>query len=231
MAQDPQEAEEIAGICHAVLLNTGVPDREKFHACTLAGMRANELGIPVVLDPVGAGASRFRIQELDKLLTKVHFAVVRCNEEEARALLHIWNGKSGGVESGISAGPEEQMELAQKLSKACQCTAFVSGKEDAVSDGERTELLDGGNIRTARITGGGCMLSALCALLCGAGVPAFDAALTAGRLWRKSAGLAAERVNRTKGAGIGSYQAFLFDAVEVCFYRDRREFQPQKEDT
>ena len=72
MGQDPEEAEEIARLCQAVLLNTGVPDERKFQACILAGKTANMLGHPVVLDPVGAGASVFREKGLRKLLQEVH---------------------------------------------------------------------------------------------------------------------------------------------------------------
>lgn len=218
MAQDPEEVQDIAALCQAVLLNTGVPDREKFRACVLAGERANELGIPVILDPVGAGASPFRLQELEQLAKKVRLSLIRCNQEEAKALLHIWNGRSKGVESGADLGQGEQKGLAVSLSKAYGCAVLVSGRQDAVSDGERTELLAGGDGRIARITGGGCMLSALCALLCGAGIPAYEAALTAGRLWRRSAELAGKAAG-----GIGSFQAALFDAAEQCFYREMQE--------
>ena len=63
MAQDEQEVEEITAICQATLLNTGVPDERKIRSCILAGKCANRLGHPVVLDPVGAGASKFRMPQ------------------------------------------------------------------------------------------------------------------------------------------------------------------------
>ena len=223
MAQDPEEVRESAAICQAVLLNTGVPDRKKFRACILAGERANELEIPVILDPVGAGASRFRLRELEQLTDRVSLTLIRCNQEEAKAMLHIWNGKSGGVESGARLDQEEHRELARRLAEAYHCTALVSGRMDAVSDGKNVEMLQGGDSQTARLTGGGCMLSALCALLCGARISPYEAALTAGRLWRRSAALAAEAMDRGKHEGIGSFQVRLFDAVEQCFYRSLRE--------
>ena len=77
MAQDEQEAAEITTFCQGTLLNTGVPDEAKIRACILAGKRANQLGHPVVLDPVGVGGSSFRRRELRKLLDHVHPAVVR----------------------------------------------------------------------------------------------------------------------------------------------------------
>ena len=72
MAQDEQEAAEITTFCQGTLLNTGVPDEAKIRACILAGKRANQLGHPVVLDPVGVGGSSFRRRELRKLLDHVH---------------------------------------------------------------------------------------------------------------------------------------------------------------
>lgn len=241
MAQDPEEVCEIVRICQAVLLNTGVPDREKIHACILAGEQANELGIPVVLDPVGAGASRFRLEGLKRLTERVRPTLIRCNQEEAKALLHSFAGNSGGVESGADLSRSEQKALAEALAKEYRCAVLVTGREDAVSDGERTEFLGGGDDRIARITGGGCMLSALCGLLCGVGrniFTDFEAALAAGRLWRESAALAGRRADsqalfryrEEKGqavaperglwsqrGGIGSFQTQLFDAVEECF--------------
>lgn len=222
MAQAPEEVEEITALCQALLLNTGVPSKEKIRSCVLAGKKANILGIPVVLDPVGAGASRFRAEQLELLTKKVRFSIIRCNQEEAKALLHIWEGRSGGVESGVDVEEQEQLALAERLALDYGCTAFVSGKRDAVSDGKESRILEGGSRWLARLTGGGCMLSALCALMCGLGMTPYEAALTAGRLWRESAALA-ERQTEAAGAGIGTFQAKLFDAVEELFYRGEKE--------
>ena len=106
MGQDEQEVEEITSFCHGTLLNTGVPDIAKIQACILAGQKANALGHPVVLDPVGAGASTFRRKELQKLLQAVHPTAVRCNQEEAVVLCSLLSDtdspkKHGGVESSL----------------------------------------------------------------------------------------------------------------------------------
>ena len=199
-------------------LNTGVPDAEKMRACVISGERANELGIPVVLDPVGAGASAFRLRELEKLTHSVRMALIRCNQEEAKALLHIWNGASGGVESGVTESVEEQTDLARKLTEAYRCAVLVSGPRDVVAEVGMSEVLTGGDARLSRITGGGCMLSALCALLCGAEADPWEAARTAGALWRSCAEWA-DRESRKTSGGIGTFHMRLFDAVERYFYR------------
>lgn len=216
MAQDPDEAAEITAFCHATLLNTGVPDKEKFSACILSGKRANELGHPVILDPVGGGASRFRREHMEELLKNVQMTAIRCNQEEACALLHMQSHNLGGVESAVSLGEQEQIQLALKLAKAYHCTVLVSGIVDVVSDGEQSEALSGGDTRIRRITGSGCMLSALCALFCATGIPAYDAVSTAGIVWKKCSAKAGSMADRT-GGGIGSFHMYLFDALDrIC---------------
>lgn len=246
MAQAPEEVEEITGLCQATLLNTGVPDGEKFRACMLAGKRANALEHAVVLDPVGAGASRFRRRELERLLGQVKPTVIRCNQEEACALLSMKcartdgkedgragapeSGQADGVEHAQSCGVESSVamdernltQLAEELARAYGCTVLVSGVEDAVSDGQKTRLLTGGDPRIARITGSGCMLSALCALFCGAELAPFDAAEQAGTLWKECSGEAGIRTDRD-GGGMGSFHRYLFDALDRSCHESRRE--------
>lgn len=151
MAQAPEEVEEVTSFCQATLLNTGVPDEAKFKACVLAGKRANALGHPVVLDPVGAGASRFRQKGLEQILSQVKVSIIRCNQEEACTLLRMKNKNSnsfgetemtdeespkipikrtaGGVESQIDLEDSKLRMLAGQLSEAYSCTVLISGKK------------------------------------------------------------------------------------------------------
>ena len=231
MGQDPEEAEEIARLCQAVLLNTGVPDERKFQACILAGKTANALGHPVVLDPVGAGASAFREKGLRKLLTEVRPDVIRCNAEEAWTLYRwkkesteftgfsekMWTESqisSGGVDSSFSPDEEVQIHLAKGLAEAYGCTALVSGKMDVVSDGTRTQVLTGGSEKAAKLTGTGCMLSALCTLFCVEKGSIFEGTEKAAALWKKSQE-EAEKETKRLGRGMGTYHALLFDFLEA----------------
>ena len=230
MAQDPEEVEEITAFCQAVLLNTGLPDERKFEACILAGKRAEALGRPVVLDPVGVSASRFRRKWIKKLLEEMKVSIIRCNQEEACTLLQDLTGDEwllqkglpqkdrGGVESIVSLKETELRELACRLGKTCHCTVLISGRADVVSDGSRTEIITGGDERMRRITGSGCMLSALCALFCGYGWETFDAAQRASRLWKGCARRAGEKTD-CAGKGIGSFHCCLLDAVEISCQR------------
>ena len=234
MAQHPEEVAEITAICQATLLNTGVPDEEKFQTCILAGKRANALGHPVILDPVGVGASAFRKREMQKLLEQVRMSVIRCNQEEAYTLLSLGEQQtevtkheaeyiSGGVESAIWEDAETVKLLALRLAKRYNCTVLISGVTDIVSDGIRLEMLSGGDPRMRRITGSGCMLSALCALFCGTGLPVFDAVCAAGEVWKRSSGQAGRCTDRQSG-GIGSFRVHLFDALDqICHEQDKFE--------
>ena len=222
MAQDAAEVEEITALCDATLLNTGVPSPEKFRACTLAGVRANGLGHPVVLDPVGAGASAFRRSQLGALLEQVRPTIIRCNQEEAAALLGLRQESglylaSGGVESGLAASEEAACALAAQLAQAAGCTVLMTGETDVVTDGTTLDTLHGGDACIRRITGGGCMLSALCALFCGGGVAAFDAARLAGQFWRDCAAQAGKRVGQGQ---IGTFHMALFDAVSAAVWKE-----------
>lgn len=222
MAQDEQEAAEITAFCHGTLLNTGVPDAAKIRSCILAGKRANQLGHPVVLDPVGVGGSIFRQRELKSLLEQVQPSVIRCNQEEAAVLCSFLSGKEndfshGGVESGLHMNPQDLQTLAQTAARLYHCTFFITGKTDVVSDGTQTIFLSGGDPRLCRITGGGCMLSALCALFCCSGASAFEAACTAGRIWKEISEEAGKRTDQD-GRGIGSFHTALMDFTEQKIY-------------
>ena len=169
MGQNEKEVAEITGFCQGTLLNTGVPDEAKINACILAGKKANELKHSVVLDPVGIGASTFRQKAIKNLLAQVHPDLIRCNQEEAAVLCSLFSDSvtpvsHGGVESALHLTESDVCSTAKQTANLFQTTVLITGAMDVVSDGENTQLLTGGDSRICRITGGGCMLSALCSL-------------------------------------------------------------------
>ena len=104
------------------------------------------------------------------------------------------------------------------------CTVLITGKEDVVSDGKQTQILTGGDSRIRRITGGGCMLSALCTLFLCTDTSAFDAVRAAGALWRETALEAGRRTDAEK-SGIGSFHIHLFDVLEEkLMYTSKHKF-------
>ena len=82
--------------------------------------------------------------------------------------------QSGGVESSLELELEKARRLAVRLAKKYRCTVCMTGEQDVISDGERVKVISGGDGRICRITGSGCMLSALCALKCGDGTDSFE---------------------------------------------------------
>lgn len=236
MAQDIKEVEEITQITSATLLNMGVPSDEKIAAYIVAGKTANRLGHPVVFDPVGVGASKYRKSCAEEILKNVNPDIIRCNQEEARVLLGLNREiASNGVESSIKLTESEQEKTVIALANKFDTIAFISGRLDTISDGNIVLKIDGGDDRMRKVSGTGCMLSALCALFA-AGVYAaskteknvsyvadnensiinekyFYAAYSAGKVWKetaKSTGVLAD----INGEGIGTYHSMLFDELE-----------------
>lgn len=166
MAQAPEEMSFISAKAQAVVLNTGTPSEEKFRACLEAGTTANRLGIPVVLDPVGIGASPWRLGHVEALLRAVHPDLIRVNYGEACALLGNASAEQG-VDS-LSAGTHQRQRVAERLAEVLRCTVLLSATEDIVTDGEQTVSVTGGSDRMRRITGAGvcCRCSAERSLPC-----------------------------------------------------------------
>lgn len=230
MAQDKKEMEEITQISSATLINMGVPSDEKIAAYIVAGKTANRLGHPVVFDPVGVGASNYRKSCAEEILKNVNPDIIRCNQEEAKILLGL-NSEivSNGVESSIKLTEREQEKTAIALANKFDTIAFISGSLDTISDGNIVLKIDCGDSRMRRVSGTGCMLSALCALFA-AGMYAaseneknvsniednekyFYAAYSAGKVWKETAkntGFLAD----INGKGIGTYHSMLFDELE-----------------
>lgn len=205
MAQAVQEMEEIAARADAVVLNTGTPDEAKFAAARLAGQTANRRGVPVVLDPVGVGASRWRLAQAEALLQAVHPVILRLNAGEAAALLGM-QGAGHGVDS-LSA-PEPPERLAVRLAEKQRCVVLLSGAEDIVADAARIRRVPGGSPQMRAVTGAGCMLSVLCGAFAAVQPDAFAAAEEAARFWKACAARAAGCAR-----GPASFRLALLDAA------------------
>ena len=167
MADDPDEVAEIAALAGGVVLNIGTLRRQNLNAFYGAGREAARRGIPVVLDPVGAGASRLRTETARGLWKELPLASIRCNLSELRALL----GEGGGTR-GVDAAPEDLAASASLRERAAQIGALarraqtvvaVTGEVDYVTDGERVLSVAGGSALMTRVVGTGCALSAVVA--------------------------------------------------------------------
>jgi hydroxyethylthiazole kinase len=157
MAHAPQEVEEMARAASALVLNIGTLSDEWVEAMLAAGKAANGAGVPIVLDPVGAGATVYRTETAQTLARELSPAVVRGNAAEI-ATLAGQQAEIRGVEAvGAAAGPE----LAQQAAQALGCIAAVTGAVDYVSDDERAFAIANGHELMATVTGTGCMATAI----------------------------------------------------------------------
>ncbi len=213
MSDDPAEAEDIASLAAAVVLNLGTLSDRKLDAMLTAGKTANSLCRPVVLDPVGAGASRRRTEAAKTLLSRVKFSAVRGNVSEIRALSGELSPSGGvdAVEADLRTGDLPHAALARRFSEAYGTVTVLSGQTDIVTDGKRTALLHNGDVMMSRVTGTGCELTSLVAAFLAAGDDAFDGALTAAAVMGLSGEIAARRL--TPADGSGTYRAYIIDAV------------------
>ena len=211
MAQAPEEMEEIAAISNATVLNIGTPDKELFAACRLSGGFAAK-NQPVVLDPVGVGATAWRLQETERLLESFAPAIIRLNLGEARALLHR-AGEEQGVDSTAIASPEARMDCARALARERGVAVLLSGPEDVVADGTRGCRIPGGSAWMARVTGTGCMLSVLCGAFAAEEPDMFLAASLASAFWKVCAVKAENALS--SGQGAGAFRCALMDAASA----------------
>jgi hydroxyethylthiazole kinase len=206
MAHAREEVEEMVALAGALVLNIGTLSPHWIEAMLLAGKAANEHGVPVVLDPVGAGATRFRTETARKLLDEVKVAVLRGNQGEVATLVGV-DAEVRGVESIAAAG--EPADLARAAARNLGLVASVTGPVDHISDGDRVLAVGNGHKLLAAVTGTGCMSSAItgCFLAVARDQP-LDAA--AGAL--AAFGVAAE--DAAVGAkGPGSFHVGLYDAL------------------
>ena len=158
MAHAREEVAEMAAIAGAVVLNIGTLSPHWVEAMLIAGRVANERGIPVVLDPVGAGATTYRTETAKRILDEVDVTVLRGNAGEVATLVGV-DAEVRGVESIASGG--DPADLALQAGRQLGLVASVTGPVDHVSDGETVIAIANGHPMMAAITGTGCMSSAL----------------------------------------------------------------------
>jgi len=158
MAEAREEVAEMVAMAGALVLNIGTLRSEQVEAMVIAGRRANELKVPVVLDPVGAGATAYRTATSQRLLAELQISVIKGNGGEIGTLAGT-GGTVRGVDSqGISGDP---MDVCKRLAVGTGATVVMSGPTDIVTDGKRTVLVDNGHELMGRVSGTGCMASSL----------------------------------------------------------------------
>lgn len=205
MAHAPEEVEEMVGAAGALSLNLGTLTTAIVDVMLRAGRRANSAGVPVILDPVGAGATAFRTAQAHRLLSELRIACIRGNAGEIAALA----GQPGGVRGVDATGRIEGLERAARdLAGRTGATVAATGPVDLLTDGDRLLSIHNGHPLLARITGSGCMATAAVAAF--AAVEPDPLAAAAGGLLCFE--IAAERAAES-AAGPGTFRVALLDAL------------------
>lgn len=204
MADELSEVEEMVGICDALVLNIGTANERTIASMLKAGKAANAKGIPVVLDPVGVGATSFRRQSVAKLMEAISLSVIRGNMAEIKTIAGL-EAKSAGVDS--LEEERDGAKIALNLAKKLGCVIAITGKADSVSDGNVSYALENGDATLSNVTGTGCMSTSLIGSFLGASNNALASAV-AGILTMSIAGEIAD-----KSKGMGTFHTSLIDAI------------------
>jgi hydroxyethylthiazole kinase len=212
MAHAREEVEEMVGLAGALVLNIGTLTPDWVESMLAAGKRANQLGTPVILDPVGAGATRLRTDSARRILGEVRLAVVRGNASEVLALAGEGAG-ARGVDSTHDV--EEAASAAAELAGRLNTPVAITGEVDLVTDGKAVWRVANGHPLMGRVTGMGCTATALIgAFLAVEPDPAFAAASALAYL-----GLAGQRA-ASAAAGPASFMTGLLDALYYLTEKD-----------
>ncbi|HMM05553.1 MAG TPA: hydroxyethylthiazole kinase [Clostridiales bacterium] len=216
MADDIDEAAEITSLCGGLTINIGTLNQHTIPAMFAAGKKANELGHPIVLDPVGAGASKLRTETAFRLLKEVKPTVIRGNISEIKTIA-MGRGTTKGVDADAAdavtgATLAQTVALAKNLALETGAIIVITGAIDTVSDGKKTFCVFNGHPLMSEITGTGCQLSCLIAayLTANPGSP-----LTATVAAVCAMGLCGEKAfeRLTDLDGNASYRNYILDAI------------------
>lgn len=221
MAHGDNEVEEMVDLAGALVLNIGTLTDDWVITMIKAGRKASELGKPIVLDPVGAGATALRTNAARAILFQTWVSVVRGNASEILAL-GGQEGASKGVDSLHTV--DEAAEQACRLARELGTTLALTGPTDLVTDGRRTVAIDGGHALMPFVTGTGCSATALI----GAFLAVDKDPVTAAATGLAYFGVAGEMAG-SKAEGPGSFMVHLLDALYTLRpeeLADRCRFRP-----
>lgn len=204
MSHAKEEVEEMVALSNALVLNIGTLTKELIDSMVLAGKKANELGKPIVLDAVGAGATKLRTEETERIMKEVRIDLVKGNKSEVAVLAGV-NAVTKGVEAGEVK--EDLVGVGKKIFNERKSIAVITGKEDLVV-GKRVFSIANGHELMGRVVGTGCMAASV--------IAAFAAVEEEKEIAAASAlscfGIAAELATRT-AAGIGSFKEKMYDEI------------------
>lgn len=216
MSDEELDVVDITSICNGLNINIGTLNQKTIKSMILAGQRANKLNHIVTFDPVGVSASKLRTDTANELLQKIKFDVIKGNVSEIKAL-HNSGGKTRGVDASINDivtvdNLDSMVLFAKDFANKYDCIVAITGKIDLVSDKEKCFVIYNGKEQMSKITGTGCMLSALInAFVCANSFDKLNAVATAVCVM----GLAGEIAysNLKEYEGNSTYRNLIIDSV------------------
>lgn len=207
MSHAKEEVAEMVKVASVLLLNIGTLTPEWIESMLIAGKQANQSGIPIILDPVGAGATKLRTESSHRLMQELKIAIVRGNLAEV-ATLAGHQAEIRGVES-IGASSEKEI-VANTLAEKYQCVVAITGAQDVVSDGRNIAFIDNGHVMMTTVTGTGCMSTTVLACFAGVQRDYFRAAVSG----LVAYGIAGELAAKTTDGKPGSFHTALYDSMK-----------------
>jgi len=205
MAHAPEEVEDMVSLARALVLNIGTLTPYWIDSMLKAGKKANELGIPIILDPVGSGATNLRTASAKKLIEELSITVVRGNASEVLSLARQ-DSMTKGVDSIHSV--EEAAEAALKLAQELKTTLAITGSVDLVTDGQRIHRVSNGHQLMGYVTGTGCTATVTIGAFLAVDSDPVRATSTALAYFGLAGEIAAQKAQTP-----GSFQIALLDAL------------------
>lgn len=217
MSDDTSEVEEITSICGGLNINIGTLNKNTIPSMFLAGKKSNELNHPVILDPVGAGASKLRTDTAKELLEKIKFTVIRGNISEIKTLA-LGFGSTKGVDADIADAITEEnlnevISFAKEFSKKTGAIIVITGAIDIVCNDNKAYIIRNGHPMMSKITGSGCMLTAMTAAYLVANPENYLEATAASVVAMGISGELAYKKLKETEAGNSSYRNYLIDEI------------------
>jgi hydroxyethylthiazole kinase len=217
MSDDIEEVEAITSICNGLCINIGTLNQQTIPSMFLAAKKASQLGHPVLLDPVGVGASPLRTNTASRLLEQISFTAIRGNISEIK-VLGLGKGTTKGVDANeLDAINDDTIydviKLARGISEDTGAIVVITGATDLIVYKDKSALVQNGHPKMAEITGSGCMLSALLTGYLAANKDNMFEAAIACLCHMGIAGEYAERQAAKEGKGNATFSNYLIDFI------------------
>ncbi|MCP8615853.1 hydroxyethylthiazole kinase [Salirhabdus salicampi] len=218
MAYAKEEVEDIAQISGALVLNIGTLTTEEVEAMIMAGKSANKHNVPVVFDPVGAGATPYRTEVAQRILKEVNVSILRGNVSEVAVIA----GEDVMTKGVDAAEGGNAIEIGKSVASLFECTVVITGEEDVIVDDQCINVVKNGTPILTKVTGTGCLLSSVIGAFAAVEKDFVKAATAATALY----GIAAEKAEENESTnGPGSFQLAFLDQLSLV---DETDFQRAK---